>query len=313
MSELLWRPDPSVIANSNMTAFARYAAEETGIPFPDYQTLHRWSVDCLEDFWHLFLKFTDLTHDGNSHPVLSNLKMPGARWFENIRLNFAENIFAPNLAGVAIQFEIEEQAYSAAYTFDELRAEVARCAAGLQSVGIKEGDRVAGYMANVPEAVIACLACASIGAVWSSASPDFGLAALCDRLSQVAPRLVFASTHYRYAGKIFDTGKVVSALKNRISSLQTIVSVPILSRKEIWQATRVGARFSAQSTKRLLTLNGFRSPSRSSFSSLPGPLAHPNAWYTALAEPCCNIAKNTNYIATSNPATPCCFTPPAAG
>ena len=226
MSELLWRPDQSVIANSNMTAFARYAAEETGIPFPDYQTLHRWSVDCLEDFWHLFLKFTHLTHDGNPHPVLSNLKMPGARWFENIRLNFAENIFAPNLPGVAIQFEIEEQAYSAAYTFDELRAEVARCAAGLQSVGIKEGDRVAGYMANVPEAVIACLACASIGAVWSSASPDFGLAALCDRLSQVAPRLVFASTHYRYAGKIFDTGKVVSALKNRIPTLETIVSVP---------------------------------------------------------------------------------------
>jgi acetoacetyl-CoA synthetase len=217
-----------------MTAFTEWLGQHTGRTFADYAALHRWSIEHLEDFWEAYLDFTGLITQAPHQQVLSARVMPGARWFAGMELNFAENILARDFSGPAIISCIEPPAgaserdglYGQAYTFDQLRTLVARCARGLRAAGIGMGDRVAGYVANVPEAVVACLACASIGATWSSASPDFGLAALCDRFTQVEPKLIFASTHYRYNGQTYRTDEVVKALHARLPSVQTIVSIP---------------------------------------------------------------------------------------
>jgi acetoacetyl-CoA synthetase len=217
-----------------MTAFTDWLSQRTGLTIGDYDTLHRWSIEHLEVFWEAYREFTGIiTHAPATH-VLSDHIMPGAHWFNGMHVNFAENILERDFAGPALVACVEPSAGGSegdilsgcAYSYAQLRTLVARCARGLRAAGIGPGDRVAGYVANVPEAVIACLACASLGAIWSSASPDFGLAALCDRFTQVEPKLVFASTHYRYNGRLFRTDEVVKALHAHLPSVQTVVSIP---------------------------------------------------------------------------------------
>ncbi|MCI0693029.1 acetoacetate--CoA ligase [candidate division KSB1 bacterium] len=234
MSELLWNPTASYISKTNMTALAQWLGRKCGEAFPDYSSLHQWSVDHLEAFWESYLEYTKILHRAPHQQVLDTHDMPGARWFSGMRLNFAENILARDFHGPALVYQIEKNfgepetpgAYFGEISFKELKNLVARGARGLRQAGIKKGDRVAGYVANVPEAIVAFLACASIGAVWSSASPDFGLHALCDRFNQVQPKLIFASTHYRYGGKTFRTGEVVKPLRDKIPSAKTIVAIP---------------------------------------------------------------------------------------
>ena len=234
MTDVLWTPSPAAIQRTRMTAFTDWLSQRTGLTFPDYHTLHRWSIEHLEDFWEAYLDFTGIITHAPPTQVLSARVMPGARWFTGLQLNFAENILERDFAGPAIVACVEPSSgacdggavYGSAYSFAQLHALVARCARGLRAAGIGPGDRVAGYVANVPEAIVACLACTSLGAIWSSASPDFGVAALCDRFTQVEPKLVFASTHYRYNGRIFRTDEVVDALHQHLPSMQTIVSIP---------------------------------------------------------------------------------------
>jgi acetoacetyl-CoA synthetase len=234
MSEILWNATASSISKTNMTAFAQWLGRKCGEAFPDYSSLHQWSVDHLEAFWESYLEYTQILHRAPHHQVLDTHAMPGARWFSGMQLNFAENILARDFRGPAIVYQIEKNfgapetpdAYFGEISFEELKNLVARCARGLRQAGIEKGDRVAGYVANVPEAIVAFLACASIGAVWSSAAPDFGVHALCDRFNQVQPKLIFASTHYRYGGKTFRTDEVVKQLRGKIPSAKTIVAVP---------------------------------------------------------------------------------------
>ena len=226
MSPILWKPSLDFIKSTNMTAFTRWLTARTGTGFPDYDSLHQWSIDHLEDFWKSYVEFTGIKLSRDHTQVLDTHEMPGAKWFSGMRLNFAENIFERRFKETAILFCVENDVFRDEITFDELRKSVARCTRGLKEAGISKGDRVAGYIANVPEAIVACLACASIGAVWSSASPDFGLNALCDRFQQVEPKLIFTTTHYQYSGKIFRTDNVVKQLKAKIPSIQTIVSIP---------------------------------------------------------------------------------------
>jgi acetoacetyl-CoA synthetase len=234
MPDVLWSPSQAAIRQTRMTAFTNWLSQRTGSPFPDYHTLQRWSIEHLEDFWEAYLEFTDLIIRAPHAQVLSARVMPGAQWFAGMQLNFAENILGRGFSGPAIVACVEPLAGASggdglsgcAYSFAQLHALVARCARGLRALGIGAGDRVAGYVANVPEAIVACLACASLGAIWSSASPDFGLAALCDRFTQVEPKVVFASTHYRYNGRIFRTDEVVKVLHQHLPSVQTVVSIP---------------------------------------------------------------------------------------
>jgi len=234
MEEILWTPSEAFIKETRMTAFTEWLSRKVGKVFPDYTSLHTWSIENIEAFWESYLEFTGILYSAPHRQVLDTRKMPGARWFSGMRLNFAENILARGFQGPAIAYWIErswnpsdpEDSCQGGYSYSELRTWAARCARGLREAGIGPGDRVAGYVANVPEAVIACLACASLGATWSSASPDFGLEALCDRLKQVAPKLLFVSTHYRYNGKTFRTDPVVKELHAQIPSVKTIVSIP---------------------------------------------------------------------------------------
>jgi acetoacetyl-CoA synthetase len=234
MPDVLWRPSDAAIRQTRMTAFTDWLSQRTGRTFPDYQALHQWSIEHLEDFWEAYREFTGIITHAPSQQVLSARVMPGAHWFAGMQLNFAENILGRDYSGPAIVSCTEPSAGASesaglsgeAYSFAQLRDSVARGARGLRAAGVGPGDRVAGYVANVPEAIVACLACASLGATWSSASPDFGLAALCDRFHQVEPKLVFASTHYRYNGRIFRTDEVVEALHRHLPSVQSIVSIP---------------------------------------------------------------------------------------
>ncbi|MFQ5864226.1 MAG: acetoacetate--CoA ligase [bacterium] len=234
MTEILWNPSDDSIKKTMMTDFTQWLSSKTGMQFPDYSSLHQWSIENIEDFWASFIEYTGILHSEPHHQVLDTHKMPGAHWFAGMRLNFAENILAKDFHNTAVVYRIEKPedeletsgCFYREYSYDELRKLVARCARGLKEAGITSGDRVAGYLANVPEAIIACLACASIGATWSSASPDFGLDALCDRFIQVEPKLVFASTHYRYNGKTFRTDQTLEELHKKIPSAKTIVSIP---------------------------------------------------------------------------------------
>ena len=234
MADILWKPSEAAIRQTRMTAFTDWLSQRTGRTFSDYQALHRWSVEHLAEFWEAYLEFTGIITHAPHRQVLSAPVMPGAHWFSGMQLNFAENLLAREFSGPALVSCIEPSAgasegdglFGQAYSISQLRASVARCARGLRAAGVGPGDRVAGYVANVPEAIVACLACASIGATWSSASPDFGLAALCDRFAQVEPRLIFATTHYRYNGQTYRTDEVVKALHRHLPSVQTIVSIP---------------------------------------------------------------------------------------
>jgi acetoacetyl-CoA synthetase len=239
MSEILWQPDDERIRSNNMTKFGEWLAMRVGRKFVDYESLHRWSVENIRDFWESFLEYTGVISSARHTGVLDSLQMPGAEWFEGMRLNFAENILSRNHTGAAIVGVVENdqpgRANIISYSFDDLRNQVSRCARGMENAGVQSGDRVAGYVANVPEAIVAALACASIGATWCSASPDFGIDALCDRFAQVNPKLVFASTHYRYNGKIFRTDDVVKQLRERLPSVRTIVSLPYpIGEGKIW-------------------------------------------------------------------------------
>ncbi len=235
MADVLWTPSEAAIRQTRMTAFADWLSQRTGRTFGDYEALHRWSIEHLADFWEAYLDFTGIITHAPHQQVLSAPVMPGARWFSGMQLNFAENMLAGDFSGPAIVSCIEPSSAASAadeglagqaYSSTQLRALVARCARGLRAAGIGPGDRVAGYVANIPEAIVACLACASIGASWSSASPDFGLAALCDRFTQVEPKLIFATTHYRYNGQTYRTDEVVKALHQHLPSVQTVVSIP---------------------------------------------------------------------------------------
>jgi len=229
----LWTPSPERVAASNLSAFVRFLEDRLNRSFSDYEQLHAWSCRHIDRFWELFVSFTEIRASEPARAILASSSMPGARWFDGMRLNYAENLLERSFTGPAIIGRVESEqsgsmpdtAGSETIDFIELKRRVARCTRGLRALGVERGDRVAGYMANVPEAIIAALACATIGASWSSASPDFGLKAVVDRFGQVAPRVLFASTHYRYKGRNFSTSAVVERLRDKIPSLQHIVSV----------------------------------------------------------------------------------------
>ncbi|HVH84439.1 MAG TPA: AMP-binding protein, partial [Steroidobacteraceae bacterium] len=174
MSEL-WRPSAQRIANANLTRFMRCVTARTGTPLADFEATYAWSLEKPTQFWSELARFADVRADWGAGPVLEHpTAMPGARFFPAAHLNFAENLLKFADDHPALIFR-NERGVRRALSGRELRAEVARVAAGLGAAGVVAGDRVAGYLPNLPEAAIAMLATASIGAVWSSCSPDFGV------------------------------------------------------------------------------------------------------------------------------------------
>src|SRR4051795_13439438 len=199
---VLWTPSPARIERARITSFAR----ARGLP-EDYGALWRWSVEHLEDFWAAI--WDEFGVAGSYDAVLGSREMPGAEWFPGARVNYAEHLFRGKPDDrLAIQHASESREL-AAWTWGDLRRETARIRAGLRGLGVGKGDRVAAYMPNIPETVAAFLATASLGAVWSSAAPEFGARSVIDRFEQIKPKVLLAIDSYRYGGKDFDcSGKV---------------------------------------------------------------------------------------------------------
>ena len=234
MTEPIWTPSLQQVAASNLTRFAEFARERYGAPSGNYAALWRWSVEERESFWTALVEFAAVIRTPGNAPVLQQRdRMPGARWFADTQLNFAENLLARRDDHVALVFR-SERGTRRVLTYRELYAEVARVAAGLRELGIRPGDRVAGFLPNLPEAVIAMLATTSLGAVWTSCSPDFGINGVLDRFGQIEPRVLFTADGYFYGGKTLDSLGPIRGVLERLPSVEKVVVVPyVVSKPDI--------------------------------------------------------------------------------
>ncbi len=223
MTAPLWEPSAELIENARITEFMRWLEAERGLSFDGYADLQRWSVDDLEGFWGAIWAFFDVEADGDPDPVLGSREMPGAQWFPNTAVNYAEHVFRGKDDSEVAIFHSSEIRDLAELTWGELRQQVAAVAAGLREMGVERGDCVVAYCPNIPEAIVAFLAAASIGAVWSSCSPDFGASSVIDRFAQIEPKVLFAVDGYRYGGKDFDRRETVAELQAAMPSLERTV------------------------------------------------------------------------------------------
>ncbi len=228
---LLWEPSPEAIERSNLTAYRRWLEAERGLSFDDYAALQRWSVASLEDFWTSIWDHFEVLADGDPTTVLASHEMPGAAWFPGVSLNYAEHVFRDrDNAEIAVRHRAEGGELGE-LSWGELRRRVAAFAAGLRGLGVERGDRVVAYVPNSPGALIGFLASASIGAVWSSCSPDFGVSTVVDRFAQIEPKVLLAVDGYTYNGRDFDRLEVVAELERSMPSLEHTVLIPYLDRE----------------------------------------------------------------------------------
>jgi acetoacetyl-CoA synthetase len=229
VSDLLWEPSEDVKARATLTRYERWLEDVRGLAFADYQELWAWSSSDLEAFWSSIWEFCEVRAAAPYERVLARREMPGAEWFPGARLNYAENLLAaaPAEDAPAIVARSETRP-DVALTWGELRDQVGRAAAGLRRLGVGPGDRVVAYLPNVPETVVAFLATASLGAIWSSAAPEFGARSVVDRFGQIEPKVLLAIDGYRYGGRDFDRLETVAGLRREIPSVEHTVLLPYL-------------------------------------------------------------------------------------
>ena len=231
MSKCLWQPSEERIKSTNMYRFMTRVNERYGTEFTQYPDLWEWSVNNLEDFWTITWKFIDIKASQTFDKAIDDpAKMPGAKFFVNSKLNFAENLLRFRNDRVAIIFKGEDSVRRT-LTYNQLYDEVAKTAASLKKMGIQKGDRVVGFVPNMPESIIAMLAAASLGAVWSSCSPDFGIKGVLDRFGQTRPKVLFTADGYFFKGKPMDSIERIAGIVKEIPSIQKIVVIPYVSTK----------------------------------------------------------------------------------
>ena len=222
----LWTPAPDRAERTNMRAFMRAMEERWDVTFRDIPAFRRWTVEEDEKFWLSLWDFCGVAAETRGERVVADKhRMPGARWFPDARLSFPENLLRRRDDAVAIIFRGEDRVRRE-LTFNEVYDLVSRTARALAAMGVAKGDRVAGFMPNMPETVIAMLAATSLGAIWSSCSPDFGVKGLLDRFGQIAPKVLFAGDGYFYNGQWFDSLERVAALQKELGDLERTVIVP---------------------------------------------------------------------------------------
>jgi len=226
MAKLLWEPLEERIKGTNMYRFMNFINEKHNKNFTEYAPLYQWSIENISDFWAAMWEFAEIKVSKPYDQVIDDVtKLPGAKWFSGARLNFAENLLRYRDDRVALIFKGEAQD-SIKMTYAELYDEVARVAKSLKEAGVQAGDRVGGFMPNMPETIIAMLAATSIGAAWSSCSPDFGLKGVLDRFGQIKPKVLFAVNGYSFKGKNFDSLSRVSDILKDLPSIEKVVVVP---------------------------------------------------------------------------------------
>ena len=229
MSSPLWSPSRERIERSNLTRFMRYVREHHNAAVHDYGALYRWSIEYPELFWTAVLRFTETRLHREWDRVLENgQRMPGAQWFTGAELNFAENLLRDADDAPAIVFR-NERGTRHEMSRRELAAETARIAAGLKALGVRPGDRVAGFLPNLPESVVAMLATTSLGATWSSCSPDFGVNGVLDRFGQIGPRVLITADGYFYGGKTLDSLAIVKGVLEKVPAIEHVIVVPYVA------------------------------------------------------------------------------------
>ena len=225
---LLWTPPERMRSASAMRRYMDWLAREKGLAFNDYHALWAWSVADVGAFWATLWEFFALRAARPYHVPLAGDAMPGARWFPGAELSYAEHIFRHESAARPAIIHRSETRPLDALSWAELRRQVGAVAASLRAMGVRRGDRVVAYLPNIPEAVVAFLACAAIGAVWSSCSPDMGAASVADRFAQIGPRVLFAADGYQYGGRPFDRRTVLRELRAALPTLERVVLAPYL-------------------------------------------------------------------------------------
>jgi acetoacetyl-CoA synthetase len=235
----LWEPPQEQLKDVEMTRFMEWAGERRGASFAGYDELWRWSVDDLEGFWAAVWEFCGVRASKPYERVLGSREMPGARWFEGAELNYAENLLrgahgsdGDTRAGEVAVFHCSElREELGEITWAELSASVAAAAGGLRALGVGRGDRVVAYMPNIPETLVALLAVASIGAIWSSAAPEFGARSVIDRFAQIEPKVLLTVDGYRHGGKDFDRSANVERILAELGSVEHVVVLPYLAQE----------------------------------------------------------------------------------
>jgi len=226
MANMLWQPTAEQIQKSNMYRFMNFINVKYGQAFTEYTPLYDWSIDNIADFWAALWEFVDIKASVPYTQVIDDVtKMPGAKWFAGARLNFAENLLRYRDERTALIFRGEDSVRRE-MTYAELYAAVARLARSLRDAGVGPGDRVVGFMPNMPESIVAMLAAVSAGATWSSCSPDFGIKGVLDRFGQIKPKVLFTADGYFFKGKPLDSLERIADILKQLPSIEKVVVVP---------------------------------------------------------------------------------------
>jgi acetoacetyl-CoA synthetase len=221
----LWIPSKDRIRNSNFSKYYDFLRREYKLSFKDYNELHKWSITEIENFWKSIWKFSGIIHSKSYDTILDKRLMPGAKWFEGAELNFAENLLRYRDNHTAIISSREEKP-DIRLTYRELYELVSACSSGLRELGVKKGDRIAGFVTNIHETIIAMLATTSLGAIWTSCSPDFGIQGVIDRFGQVKPKILFAIEEYQYNGKLINTREKIEEIIRLIPEIERVIWIP---------------------------------------------------------------------------------------
>jgi acetoacetyl-CoA synthetase len=231
MAKLLWKPSEERIKNTNLYRFMNVINEKYRQNFSEYEPLYRWSIENIPDFWANLWEFAKIKSSSSYNQVVDDVrKMPGAKWFSGARLNFAENLLRYKDDHTALIFKGEDRV-DRRMTYAELYDEVASIARSLKQAGVQTGDRVVGFMPNMPETIVAMLAAASMGATWSSCSPDFGIKGVLDRFGQIKPKVLFTADGYFFKGKRLDSLERISSILKELPSIEKVLVVPYTMEK----------------------------------------------------------------------------------
>jgi len=223
--KILWNPSREFIEQSEFLKFQKFIENKYSIEFQDYVQFRKWSVKNYQEFWKELFRYFKIIHDGSADIVISNDSMPYQKWFPKVRLNYAENILEREKIADFPIYGYNENGFQSKISSYMLKGSVGALGKYLKDKGVQPGDRIASILPNIPEAIIASLATSSIGAIWSSSSPDFGLQGILDRFSQIEPKILFAVDSYQYNGKVFRKEEMIDKITEKIKSIKEVILV----------------------------------------------------------------------------------------